>query len=43
MRLKEFEIQTIKKAVHSLDPDAAIYLFGSGADRQFLFSNFNVP
>jgi len=32
MRLKEFEIQTIEKAVHSLDPDAAIYLFGSRAD-----------
>ena len=32
MRLKEFEIRTIKKAVHSFDPDAAIYLFGSRAD-----------
>ena len=32
MRLKEFEIRTIEEAVHSLDPDAAIYLFGSRAD-----------
>ena len=32
MRLKEFEIHTIEKTVHSLDPDAAIYLFGSRAD-----------
>ena len=32
MRLKKFEIQIIKKAIHSLEPDAAIYLFGSRAD-----------
>ena len=29
MRLKEFEIQTIEKVIHSLDPGAEIYLFGS--------------
>lgn len=32
MRLKKFEIQIIKKAIHSLEPDAAIYLFGSRTD-----------
>jgi predicted nucleotidyltransferase len=32
MRLEEFEIQAIETAVHSLDPDAAIYLFGSRVD-----------
>ena len=32
MRLQEIEIRTIKKAVHSLEPDAAIYVFGSRAD-----------
>ena len=32
MRLKKFEVQIIKKAIHSLEPDVAIYLFGSRAD-----------
>ncbi len=32
MRLKDIEIRIIQNAVHSLDPDAAIYLFGSRAD-----------
>ena len=32
MRLKHFEIQAIKKAIHSLDPGALIYLFGSRVD-----------
>jgi predicted nucleotidyltransferase len=32
MRLKTFEIEAIKKAIHSLDPGASIYLFGSRVD-----------
>ncbi|MBU0653222.1 MAG: nucleotidyltransferase domain-containing protein [Proteobacteria bacterium] len=32
MRLKELEIRTIEEAVHALDPEAAVYLFGSRTD-----------
>ena len=32
MRLKNIEIEIIEKAIHSLDPDASIYLFGSRVD-----------
>jgi predicted nucleotidyltransferase len=32
MRLKAVEIQTIEKAVHTFDPHAVIYLFGSRVD-----------
>ncbi len=32
MRLKDFEIQAIKKAIYSLDSGASIYLFGSRVD-----------
>ncbi|MCK9362910.1 MAG: nucleotidyltransferase domain-containing protein [Syntrophales bacterium] len=32
MRLQEFEIRTIEETVHALDPEAAVYLFGSRAD-----------
>jgi predicted nucleotidyltransferase len=32
MRLQDAEIRIIKDAVESLDPDAAVYLFGSRTD-----------
>lgn len=32
MRLRDAEIRIIKDAVESLDPDAAVYLFGSRVD-----------
>jgi len=32
MRLKDFEIKTIKEAVYSLDKNARIHLFGSRVD-----------
>lgn len=32
MRLHEYETLIIKETVHSLDPDAAVYLFGSRVD-----------
>jgi len=32
MRLKNFEIEIIEKAIHSIDPEASIYLFGSRVD-----------
>lgn len=32
MRLKNFEIDIIEKAIHSIDPEASIYLFGSRVD-----------
>ena len=32
MRLKNSEIEIIQKAIHSVDPKASIYLFGSRVD-----------
>ena len=32
MRLKNIEIEIIEKTIHSVDPDASIYLFGSRVD-----------
>lgn len=32
MRLKESEVQIIKKAIHFFNSDAIIYLFGSRVD-----------
>lgn len=32
MRIKDFEIKAIKEAVHTVDKDARIYIFGSRAD-----------
>lgn len=32
MRLKSREIEIIEKAIHSIDPEASIYLFGSRVD-----------
>jgi predicted nucleotidyltransferase len=32
MRLKEYEVRAIKEAVHSLDRNAKVFLFGSRVD-----------